>query len=289
MSCVCLTGGKLLRCYRTTKPQTKALQGEQPRPVLADVQRDMVRMKRALMISSQRKVVEFWQRVFDQQLEAVISEATRRLKRKAYSEEDDGPTMISLPGSEAVWVEVLELILGPKAIVEIVEEYVPVAQSTIARSYESTCRILNEELAQDASQETLRRAKLLAQKVTRINETTRTRMQTVISEALASGEGVSAVARVLRDALPEIATSRLPTIARTEAGNFVDEGVKQAVRESSVVSHVSVIGCKSREPNSPQYNGQSTCNIQDVPAHDVDKLTWHINHTGAVIASRFFE
>lgn len=282
MSCVCLTGSKLLRCYRTTKPAAKALPEQGTRPVLADVRRDMIRLRRVLMIDGSRKVVALFTDLFERQLEAVIDEGTRRLSRKDTSIE------ITLGGSEAVWAAVLEEVLGPNAVIEVVPDYMPIAQSVIARAYDNTCSILGEAQAHDASIETQRRARLLANKVTRINETTKVRMQNVISESVAGGDSTSGVARALRDAFPDIALKRLPTIARTEVGNMLDEGVKQAVRESSVVKTMDVWGCKSREPNSPQYMGQSTCNIVGVPVHDVDKLEFHINHTGAIIAGSFW-
>ena len=54
-----------------------------------------------------------------------------------------------------------------------------------------------------------------------------------------------------------------------------------------MITHVSVIGCEAREPGSPQYRGESTCNIQDVPINDADKLEFHPNHTGTIVPSRF--
>ena len=81
--------------------------------------------------------------------------------------------------------------------------------------------------------------------------------------------------------------SRLTTLARTEGSRAVDEGVKEAVKSSGIVSHMSVIGCKAVEPNIPTYRGEPTCNIEDVPTVDVDMVEFHVNHTGAWVASRF--
>ena len=81
--------------------------------------------------------------------------------------------------------------------------------------------------------------------------------------------------------------SRLTTIARTEGGRAVDEGLKETLKNSGTVSHCSVVGCMSIEPKIPTYNGIPTCNIQDVPVIDVDAVEFHINHTGLWVPSRY--
>jgi hypothetical protein len=83
--------------------------------------------------------------------------------------------------------------------------------------------------------------------------------------------------------------SRLTTIARTEGGRAVDEGMKEAFKQSEIITHCSVVGCMAVEPNIPTYNGVPTCNIEDVPVVDVDDVEFHINHTGAWVASKFVE
>ena len=49
------------------------------------------------------------------------------------------------------------------------------------------------------------------------------------------------------------------------------------------------IGCEAREAGSPTYRGESTCNIEDVPVSDADKLRFHPNHTGTMVPSKFRE
>ena len=102
---------------------------------------------------------------------------------------------------------------------------------------------------------------------------------------VAWGEAVASVAKSVSDRI--IIPSRLTTLGRTEGGRAVDEGIKEAAKRSDIVSHMSVVGCKAVEPNIPTYNGAPTCNIEDVPVEDVDLVEFHINHTGAWIASRF--
>ena len=81
--------------------------------------------------------------------------------------------------------------------------------------------------------------------------------------------------------------SRLNSLGRTEAFHAVDEGLKEAVKMSGSLTHMSVVGCKAIEPNIPTYMGTPTCNIEDVPIQDVDMVQFHVNHTGAWFPSRF--
>lgn len=81
--------------------------------------------------------------------------------------------------------------------------------------------------------------------------------------------------------------SRLTTIARTDGGRAVDEGMKETLKKSEVASHCSVVGCMGIEPKIPTYNGVPTCNITDVPVIDVDAVEFHINHTGLWVVSRY--
>ena len=95
--------------------------------------------------------------------------------------------------------------------------------------------------------------------------------------------------RPLDEALPAFNASRINTIARTETNNAWTRGSVASFQESTTLSHVSVIGCEAREPNSPQYRGESTCNVQDVPVEDAGLLDFHPNHTGTIVPSRFRE
>lgn len=133
------------------------------------------------------------------------------------------------------------------------------------------------------------RGRLLAQKVTNVTQTTKNKMHKVIKDAMEEGLTVPEVVKRLREKFPTIASNRFPTIARTEMGRAADTGTKAALKESQTVLEVSVIGCEAVEPGIPTYKGKPTCNIQGVPKEDVDKLEFHINHTGAIVPSKFID
>ena len=87
----------------------------------------------------------------------------------------------------------------------------------------------------------------------------------------------------MRQELPAL-NRRIPTIARTEMGMAADEGAKASMVNSEVVTHCSVIGCES-STDHPTLG--INCNIENVPIEDVDKIEFHINHTGTWIPSKF--
>ena len=97
-------------------------------------------------------------------------------------------------------------------------------------------------------------------------------------------EAVTAVTSSISERV--VSNSRLTTIARTDGGRAVDEGIKEAFDKSEIVTHCSVVGCMAIEPRIPTYNGVPTCNISDVPIQDIDLVEFHINHTGLWIPSK---
>ena len=99
------------------------------------------------------------------------------------------------------------------------------------------------------------------------------------------GDAVAAVTALITQRVKS--ASRLNTFGRTEAYRAVDEGLKQAVKISQSLTHMSVVGCRAVEPNIPTYRGEPTCNIENVPIQDVDSVQFHVNHTGAWFPSRF--
>jgi hypothetical protein len=124
--------------------------------------------------------------------------------------------------------------------------------------------------------------------VTRINETTRTRLRNTIGNAIRSGEPPAAVAAKIRKRMPEIASNRAQTIARTELGQSSDEATLLVMKQSEVVTHVSVLGCETiDQPPSPHFDGMPTCNIRNVPIVREEELIFHPNHTGAIVPSAF--
>lgn len=134
----------------------------------------------------------------------------------------------------------------------------------------------------------------LARRITQINETTRHNVRRLLQQAIERSDTVKEVADALRGRMRTWAENRVRTVARTETMLAWNEATAKSMQASSVVTHVSVIGCESREEErwgSPSYQqfmyeGESTCNIRDVPVEDADKLRFHPNHTGCMVPSR---
>lgn len=171
--------------------------------------------------------------------------------------------------------------------VEVMMHTKPVFQSVAAAVHERTTILLGGEHHATGQVGVTRRIEGMARQVTRINETTRARLSNLLHEAHEKNDTVAEVIENIRHRIPNMAANRAPTIARTELSRASDEGMKQCYRDSDVLTHVSVIGCEAIEAGIPTYRGIPTCNIQDVPIHDVDLLEFHINHTGCIVPSQF--
>lgn len=249
-------------------------------------------MVRAAQITQRRAipvVARNAMKVFRKQLEQIISKVTGKLA-EAPGHKDPAATLM-FPQHETLWAHAIDQVLretGLDAILEIV----PPVQSTMAQGYSKTGILLGQETNPEVNQRIAREARAVAQRITGIGQTTRNQMETVVRNSVAEGLTVAETAQVMRDTMPQKFANRALTIARTELNNSWTQGAAIQYQNSNVVTHVSVIGCQAREPSSPQFRGESTCNIQDVPVQDVDELMgigWHINHTGTLVPSQFRE
>jgi len=283
----------MLACYRTSHVATGA-GGKAATAQIAKIHRDMVRTRRLLMVDGQRRLAAFLSEFFDARInkfcDSVMAQVrvSVSLTRSASAwQTKDFEETVTLNATEQVWRTALIEAFGAAADAELIAAYTPIVQSIAARAYERTSLFIGEELAPDRSVSILRRSQNLAREVTSINDTTRTQLANVLEQALEEKQTVAEAVRTIREKIPEIEAARIPTIARTEIGNAVDEGTKQALVESSTVLTVSVIGCQAREARSPQYRGESTCNIKNVPVYDVDKLRFHPSHTGCIVPEKF--
>ncbi|MDX2187771.1 MAG: hypothetical protein SFV32_12620 [Opitutaceae bacterium] len=278
-----ISSHKLFECYRTKGLGTKSTYHQR-------VTTNLVRVRRQLMIEGQREIMGICRKFFDKILDRLVNTALSRASRQgAIIHSQKASITLNLGAHERIWAQALQEVLGPSADIELINDYTPIVQSVAARSYSRTCAIVGEEQAHDAPILILRRAQQMAQQVTRVNDTTRQQLSTAIGTAIDEGLTVVEVANRLREDFPDIAASRMPTIARTEVSRAIDEGVKQSIKESSVVKTVMVIGCTAIEPNGPLFDGKPTCNITGVPAHRVDELVFHPNHTGALVPESFFD
>lgn len=244
---------------------------------------DMARIYRAVVSRNLKDFSEFLRQYFNRQLEQLIAyvQASDNTTAKGAK----GPVNFDFGGNEQLWAAAIEDVFR-NANAEIVIKVLPKVQSAAAQAC-SQAGILLGSPNTEANPAILRRAQGLARQVTGINDTTRERLSNTINEALTNNKTVAETVGIIRANFPTIAENRIQTIARTELGRAVDEGVKEALKSSSVVTHVSVIGCRAIEPGIPTYKGIPTCNIQNVPVQDIDMLTFHPNHTGAIVASGF--
>jgi hypothetical protein len=203
---------------------------------------------------------------------------------------------IFLPQHEDMILDILNQVLAETGD-DVTAKIVPGVQSTLAQGYSKTSILLGQTPDPRANIGLQRRAQGLASRITNISQTTRTRFQTILKTAVKEGWSVPETATAIQERLPRIQAARALTIARTELNNAWTQGAVQSYRESKTLTQVSVIGCESREqdrwdePSYQQYlyRGESTCNIQGVPVADMDKLEFHINHTGTMVPSGFVE
>lgn len=252
------------------------------------LRRDLMRMKRHLMIDGQRELSAFLRKFIRERVEAV-ADRLESIRKASPLHATKAETSFSIGANEGTWREVIAEILGPDANVELVQQYTPIVQSTASRAYDRTATFLGDQTDNAGRNAVFRRSQTMARQVTRINETTRARLVSKLEQAMADGLTLPETASMLRDSLPEIEAGRIPTIVRTEIGRACDEGTKEALKDSSTVKTVMVVGCTSIEPHIPTFDGRPTCNITGVPVERVDELEFHPNHTGTIVPETFTE
>lgn len=187
-----------------------------------------------------------------------------------------------------MWMNAIEEAMRDAGI-RATASILPPVQSVMAQAYSQASTVLGQNADEAISARFVEESMEIAQKITRVSETTRDQLRDTILDGIAEGRTVTELSSDLRDTMDGLAHTRSLTIARTELNNAWTKGATASYQESETITHVSVIGCEAREDNSPQYRGESTCNIEDVPIADADKLEWHINHTGTLIPSQFAE
>ena len=251
------------------------------------LRRDFMRMKRHLMIDGQRELSAFLRKFIRERVE-LVADRLESLRKASPLHATKAETSFSLGANEGTWREVIAEILGPDANVELVQQYTPIVQSTASRAYDRTATFLGEQSDNAGRNAVFRRSQTMARQVTRINETTRDRLVSKLEQAMADGLTLPETAAMLRDSgISEIEAGRIPTIVRTEIGRACDEGTKEAMKESSTIKTVMVVGCTSVEPHIPTFDGRPTCNITGVPVERIDELEFHPNHTGCLIPETF--
>lgn len=163
----------------------------------------------------------------------------------------------------------------------------PIYQAMADKSSEDVAHILAITLTPGASQNIIDRINLAREKGPRINDTQREKLQAILDEGMSEGLTKGEMAIKIQEDLDMFNSARPATIARNELAEAYRQGARAGMIDSGVVTEISVVGCEAEEADSPTYNGQSTCNIDGVPIADIDKLDYHINHTGAEVPSKF--
>lgn len=194
----------------------------------------------------------------------------------------------SISQMEDIWLSAIEDAMRTAGL-RATATLTPPIQSVMAQGYSQATTMLGQEANPDISPRVLQHSMDVARKISRVSETTRDQLKGTVERGIREGLTVPELSGQLRATMGGLSHSRSLTIARTELNNAWTKGAVAGYQESSTISHVSVIGCEAREENSPQYRGESTCNIEDVPIADADKLEFHINHTGTLIPSGFHD
>ncbi len=196
---------------------------------------------------------------------------------------------VRIPASQhtGLWADALNYVFGEDADIEVVRTVRSPMQAVADGIAEKVSTLVGGSLSSAARHTLHTQTDEIANQVTRINDTTRERLRHAITEGISAGESPFEVMERVRKRVPQIATNRVPTIVRTEMGRVADAATLRAMKDSGVVTHVSVTGCEAIEPGIPTFRGVPTCNIKNVPIAYSGDLHFHINHTGAIIASGF--
>jgi hypothetical protein len=191
-------------------------------------------------------------------------------------------------GDNELWMQAISEVFGQK--IELILEIVPPIQSVGSQAYSKVSAALGQQPRQETATIIHRNTQEIAQRISKINETTRERIANIVRQSLEKGSTVPETTQILRDKMPELNANRAMTIARTELNNQWTRNSALAYMESETVTHVSILGCEAEEPTSPQYNGRSTCNYPDLPVTDLPaflEVGFHPNHSGSICPSGF--
>ena len=257
------------------------------------LQRDVVRLQASLKAEAMGVLPNAFKKILQDQLnefkQTALGLGVRTgLNRKAFKSSDWTAEEIAL-GS---------LLLGAASTAAFGSEVAlsrmarPVYQSLIDRAYSRSRYLLGEADGLVNPMLANRNEKIL-RNLRDVQVSTKNMADFRIDKAIKSdlfvnnswADAVGAASASISERI--LSPSRLNTFGRTESFIAVDEGLKEAVKISDSITHMSVVGCRAVEPNIPTYQGTPTCNIENVPITDVDSVEFHVNHTGAWFPSRF--
>ena len=257
-----------------------------------DLIEDFINLRRIALVRGIRTLAPALQRWFNAGTERIISQAMDGWRRLygvplAASAGAKQDVIVNVEAHEDMWAAAIEQELRLANT-----EVQVITNATVTSVSDEVFNKVGIAIGYDPTPEDLRlhrgRIANRVSQVTRINETTRTRLRNAIGNSIRRGDPPGAVADKLRKRMPEINSNRAMTIARTELGQGADEATLLVMQQSGVVTHVSVIGCDTIDsPPAPHFDGMPTCNIRNVPIEREAELTFHPNHTGSIVPSGF--
>lgn len=247
---------------------------------------DMVNIRRSASLRGSRMMTKPLAEVMRSQVDKVIARVENRM---AVSYSGKAPVVrIPVAQHQGIWAEALAYVFEQEGEdMAVINAVRPGLQSVASVVSTRTAEVLGAAVGPGSARALQTSVDTIARQVTRINETTRDRLAREIANAIDEGEHPFEVMERVRRRVPEIATNRVPTIVRTEMGRAADAAALRAMKDSNTVTHVSVTGCQAIEAGIPTFRGVPTCNIKNVPIEYSGSLTFHINHTGAIVASGF--
>lgn len=222
-------------------------------------------------------------RVLNRQMDRVIQQVRTR---RPGSKSDDA---VLLNVDEAVWMQAIDDVFRDAGL-DVTLEIVPPLHSVMAQAYARVDTMLGQKPNVDTNARLAQQAREIAQKITRVNDTTKRQLENAVRRSIGEGLTVAETAAALRQKMPEINANRSLTIARTELNNAWTQGTAAAYQESTTLSTLAVIGCEGREENSPKWKGESTCNYPSILITEMEAFLavgWHVNHTGNLVPSGF--
>lgn len=241
---------------------------------IARIQRDFLRLERASIRRRMAAGVSVYQ--------TFLTEQTARIL-EAFNAEKVG-LITQTKTSEGLLNRIFNDSVENAMIVNVGAAFY---KSLTDSAYGNVGDILSVELAIEENRRLAERVNLLRRNAPRMNDTTKAKLKEILDAGITEGVTQGELAQRIQEGLTMFNSARPVMIARNELAQAYRQGNRQAMLDSNIITHISVVGCMAEEPGSPTYRGQSTCNITDVPIADLDSLEYHVNHTGAEVPSKF--
>lgn len=192
--------------------------------------------------------------------------------------------------NEAYWDAIMARVITSEDDAKLIDLAKPHLTSMISQAYTRIGSLMGVAGQSTTMQQIVPRiSQQIAQNLTNVNTITRERIRSTVSQSLLDGDTPRVLAGKIEATIESMSKYRSATIARTELTNAFNRGSILAFKQCETLTHISVIGCEARNDSDNYYHGEHTCNIQDVPIEDAETLTFHPNHTGCMVPSRFRE